>query len=603
LFLPFCLGINKVDIYFLNRLVAMGAFVRMGDKSKMYLCQKVSDLKKWLYQQYDEQWARDLARSLSVHPLLGAVLAQRGITSVEAAKGFLKPNLDDLHDPYLMQDMDKAVRRLNRAIIAKERILLYGDYDVDGTTCVALMYAFVRNFYTNIDYYIPDRDSEGYGLSAKGIEYARAEKCTLLIAMDCGIKGHASVALANSYGIDCIVCDHHTPEGGLPDAHACLNPKRPDCNYPFKDLSGCGIVFKLAQAYASYNSMPVQELAGLLDFVVLSIACDVVPMVGENRILAHFGLEKLNRSPRLGLWALINKCGRSYPLSISDLVFGLGPMINAAGRLGDARDAVRLMLSLDRNHALDAAERLAALNRERKTVDAATTAEARSMATDMLQQSDLHTLVLFNPEWHKGIVGIVASRISQELHRPTIVLTLSDGLAVGSARSVEGFDLYGAIHSCGDIFHSFGGHAHAVGIQMPADNVPVLRQTLEGHARAHMTTESKQPSLEIAAEMTLDQANEVLWRDINRLAPFGPGNMNPVFVARDVQDSGRSRFLENNHVRISAQQGNTKQSAIGFGMAAQFREVRHRTFDMAFNLREEQWQDRTTISLHLKDLH
>ncbi len=520
-----------------------------------------------------------------------------------AAQAFLNHSLDDLHDPFLMQDMDKAVRRLNRAIIAKERILLYGDYDVDGTTCVAMMYVFICNFYGNIDYYIPNRDTEGYGLSAKGVAYAHTEKCTLLIAMDCGTKDHTSVALAKEYGIDCIICDHHTPEGDLPDALACLNPKRPDCPYPFKDLSGCGIAFKLAQAYASYNSMPVHELASLLDFVVLSIACDVVPMVGENRILAHFGLERINRSPRLGLWALINKCGRTYPLSVSDLVFGLGPLINAAGRLGDARDAVSLMLSNDRNHALESAERLAALNRTRKTVDLATTLDATQMARQMLAQTDLHTLVLLGKDWHKGVLGISASRISQDLHRPTIVLTESGGRAVGSARSVEGFDLYQAVRQCGDIFHSFGGHAHAVGIQMPIEKVPFLRQKLEEYARTNMTSEAKQPMLEIIAEIELEQISPELLHDINTLAPFGPGNMNPVFVARDVQDSSKSKVLANNHVRIVAQQGTTTKSAIGFGMAAQFQQVRHRPFDMAFNLREEQWQGRPTISLQLKDLH
>ncbi len=530
-------------------------------------------------------------------------MASRGVSTLQEAQAFLSPSLDQLHNPFDMRDMDKAVRRLNRAIIAKERILLYGDYDVDGTTCVAMMYAFIRTFYTNIDYYIPDRDTEGYGLSAKGVEYARTEKCTLLIAMDCGIKDHASVALAKGYGIDCIVCDHHTPEGELPDTVACLNPKRPDCPYPFKDLSGCGIVFKLAQAYASYNSMPVQELAGLLDFVVLSIACDVVPIVGENRVLAHFGLEKINRSPRLGLWALINKCGRSYPLSVSDIVFGLGPLINAAGRLGDARDAVRLMLSHDRSHALESAERLSAINRTRKTVDAATTQEAMQMARNMLAQSDSHTLVLLGNNWHKGIVGISASRISQDLHRPTIVLTESGGRAVGSARSVEGFDLYRAVDQCGDIFHSFGGHAHAVGLQMPIENVPLLRQNLEKYARTHMTSEAKQPTLEVISEIDFDQITAELLRDINRLAPFGPGNMNPVFSAREVQVTSKSKILENNHVRVVAKQGTNTQSAIGFGMAAQFQQVRHRPFDMAFNLREEQWQDRTTIGLHLKDLH
>ena len=534
--------------------------------------------------------------------LLASVLVQRGIENQADAARFFSPNINDLHDPFLMQDMDKAARRLNRAIIAKERILLYGDYDVDGTTSVAMMYAFLRNFYTNIDYYLPDRDKEGYGISNAGIEYARETGCSLLIAMDCGIKNNEEVVLAAQYGIDCIICDHHLPEGELPPAVANLNPKRSDCPYPFKDLSGCGIAFKLAQAYALYNSTPAQELVGLLDFVALSIACDIVPMVGENRILAHFGLEKVNRAPRLGLWALINKSGRSYPLTVSDLVFGLGPMINAAGRLGDARESVRLMLSLDRNSALEAAEQLVQRNRQRQAVDVSATAAARERVKTMLETQAHHTVVLFDSAWHKGIVGITASRISDDFHKPTVILTESDGRAVGSARSVPGFDLYSAMQHCAALFYSFGGHAQAVGLQLPLENVDAFRQKLEAYAAELAQKGVLEPVLDIVGEIKLEQITPSFFKEVNRFCPFGPENMNPVFMATGVEDTGKSRRLANNHVRLSIRQGNTTLSAIGFGMADLFEQVRNRPFDIAFNLREEQWQGNTIISLQVKDM-
>lgn len=559
-------------------------------------------MKKWLFPQIETSRVQALAQQLDMEVLLASVLVQRGITDTTLAQQFFDPNLNDLHDPFLLTDMDKAVRRLNRAIIAKERVLLYGDYDVDGTTSVAMMFAFLRNFYTNIDYYLPDRDKEGYGISTTGIEYARETGVQLIIAMDCGIKDNTSIALAAQYGIDTIVCDHHVPEGDLPPACAVLNPKRSDCAYPYKDLSGCGIAFKLAQGYALYNATPAQELAGLLDFVALSIACDIVPITGENRILAHFGLEKINRAPRLGLWALINKSGRVYPLSISDLVFGLGPMINAAGRLGDARESVRLMLSVDRNSALDAAGHLVQRNRQRQAVDLTATAKAREMAQQTVAEHNPGTLVLFHPDWHKGIVGITASRISEDFHRPTVILTESEGRAVGSARSVPGFDLYAAMQTCEHLFYSFGGHEHAVGLQMPLDNIEAFRTQLELYAQHHNTLARLEPALDIAGEIQLSQITPAFFKQLNRFGPFGPGNMNPVFVARQVVDTGKSKRLANNHVRLSIRQEDTTISAIGFGLAEAFEQVRHRPFDIAFNLREEQWQGNTIVSLQLKDV-
>ena len=426
-------------------------------------------MKQWIIPETDSGTVTLLCNALNIEPILGTVLAQRGIKTIEAAERFFKPDLAHLHDPFLMRDMDAAVQRLNLAMQQDERILLYGDYDVDGTTSVALMFAFLRTFYKNLDYYLPDRDKEGYGISLAGVEYARETGSTLVIAMDCGIKAQAEVALAATYGIDFIICDHHLPEGDLPAAVAVLDPKRSDCPYPNKELSGCGITFKFAQAFALSNNTPAEELAGLLDFVALSIACDIVPMDGENRILAYHGLRKMNMAPRLGLWALINKSGRNYPLNVNDLVFGLGPLINAAGRLGDARESVSLMLSTDRNSALEAAGHLLLRNKQRQQVDLSATTAARLRAKADHEHHGNKSIVLFDASWHKGVIGITASRLSEDFHKPTVIITESEGRAVGSARSVPGFDLYEALHSCGEFFHSFGGHAHAAGLQMPLE--------------------------------------------------------------------------------------------------------------------------------------
>jgi single-stranded-DNA-specific exonuclease len=559
-------------------------------------------MKRWIIPETNAGTVAMLCNQLNIEPILAAVLVQRGIASEEAADRFFHPSIAYLHDPFLLRDMDVAVQRLNAAMQQDERILLYGDYDVDGTTSVALMFAFLRSFYKNLDYYLPDRDKEGYGVSIAGVEYARETGCSLVIAMDCGIKAQAEVALAASYGIDFIICDHHLPEGGLPAAVAILDPKRTDCPYPNKELSGCGITFKLAQAFALYHNTPAEELVGLLDFVALSIACDIVPMDGENRILAYHGLKKLNMAPRLGLWALINKSNRSYPLNINDLVFGLGPLINAAGRLGDARDSVKLMLSTDRNSALEAAGHLLLRNKERQQVDLSATTSARLRAKADHLDNGNKSIVLFDASWHKGIIGITASRLSEDFHKPTVIITESEGRAVGSARSVPGFDLYAALHSCGDFFHSFGGHAHAAGFQMPLEKVAAFAEKFEMIVRQNMTDEAQQPILNICGEIQFDQITPEFWQSLKRFEPFGPMNMNPIFAAYGVRDSGKSRRLDNNHVRLSLQQGNTTFSAVGFGLADAFEKVKGRPFDIAFNLREEQWQGQTMVSLMIKDV-
>jgi single-stranded-DNA-specific exonuclease len=502
-----------------------------------------------------------------------------------------------------MEDMQAAVERLDVAIQKGQRILLYGDYDVDGTASVAMMYAFLKPFYSNIDYYLPDRDKEGYGVSLTSIEYAQKSGCELIVAMDCGIKANDAVDLANSYGIDFIICDHHLPEGELPAAVANLDPKRPDCNYPYKELSGCGIAFKLAQGYAEYHDTPVHELESLLDFVALSIACDIVPMTGENRTLAYYGLKKLNFEPRLGIWALINRSRRTYPLNISDLVFGLGPLINSAGRIADAREAVQLLLSGDRTSALEAAARLVERNKTRQEVDLEAVTSARIKAKEQMLNGTPASIVLFDHQWHKGIIGITASRISEEFHKPTVILTESDGLAVGSARSVPGFDLYGALQSCEHLFSSFGGHAYASGLQMPLENIPLFSDQFEASVQKTLAESSKYPSLEIVGEISFDQIDLTFWKTLKKFAPFGPLNMTPVFIAKGVVDTGKSKRMENNHVKMCLKQGKKVFNAIGFGLAEQFESCKNRPFDVAFSIREEQWRGENYLSLVVKDLH
>lgn len=535
-------------------------------------------------------------------PLVCRLLVQRGLHDTNAIRHFFQSATADLHDPFLMRDMDAAVERLDTALQSGERILLYGDYDVDGTTSVAMMYAFLSPLTTNLDYYLPDREKEGYGLSLQGVEYARQHACTLLIAMDCGIKGNEAVDLARRYGIDVIICDHHLPEGDLPAAVANLDPKREDCPYPFKELSGCGIAFKLAQAYALKQTTPVEELFPLLDLVAVSIACDIVPMIGENRVLTSLGLQRLNRHPRTGLWALIHSLNRPHPLTVSDLVFGIGPTINAAGRLGDARDAVRLLLASDKNSALLDAQHLVQRNAERRRVDYATADDARRRFCALPDWQARKSIVLFDAAWHKGIIGISAGRMVDDFHRPTVILTESNGRAVGSARSVRGFDLYAALQHCEDLFYSYGGHAHAAGMQMPLENVEPFAERFEKIVCNTIMPEAEAPVMEIAAKIELSQITPEFWSALRRFEPFGPFNLNPVFWAENVLDTGKSRLLDNNHVRFSIRQPGNRQvyQGIGFGLGKDFENLRRHPFDIAFNLREEHWHGEHIIGIMVK---
>ena len=548
--------------------------------------------------------AQSLSTALDIPLLFGQLLRQRGIESPEAAQSFFKSSLADLHDPFLMKDMDLAVERLDHALKHGERILIYGDYDVDGTTSVAFMYAFLSRYYRNLDYYLPDRDKEGYGVSLEGVEYARANGISLMMSIDCGIKSHEAIAQAKAYGIDFIVCDHHKPEGELPEALANVDPMRPDCPYPFKGLSGCGVAFKLAHALSIRNNTPVEELLDLLDLVAVSTACDIVPMTGENRILVHFGLQKLNHNPRVGIWALIQQMNRPGPVKVSDLVFGIGPMINSAGRLGDARDAVRLLLSADRNSAQEKARQLASRNRERRVVDQQSAQEAREMVDAQIDLADRRSIVLFKPEWHKGIIGITASRISELYFRPSVILTLSNDRAVGSARSAGGMDLYKILRACEDLFYSFGGHANAAGMQMPPENIPAFTERFEKLVEEQLNGEALREELELHAELRLEDITGNLMHHLRRFEPFGPGNRSPVFYARGLVDTGRSRPLQDNHVRLSLrhQHGTKTMSGIAFGLADRFEALRNGVFDIAFSVREEMWQGQRTLSLQVKDI-
>jgi len=560
---------------------------------------------RWIVLPANEPLALRLSMELRIPLLLSRLLTQRGITSVESAQSFFYPDLYDLHNPFLMNGMDTAVARINTAVEKRERILLYGDYDVDGTTSVALMYSFLSGFHRNLDFYLPDRDKEGYGVSVAGIEYARQTNCKLIIAMDCGIKANDAVTLAKSYGIDFIVCDHHLPEGGLPDAIANLDPKRPDCPYPYKELSGCGIAFKLVQALAMHHNMPVEELTSLLDLLAMSIACDIVPMTGENRVLTHFGLLCLQYHPRTGIAALLEYLQKKPPFTINDLVFGLGPIINAAGRLGDARDAVYTMLAEDAEMAKKAAGELAVRNEQRRAVDHATTVAAKIRVQESPEWEKKKSIVLYDPLWHKGIIGITASRMTETFHRPAVVLMLSADRAVGSARSVPGFDLYAALRKCEDLFYHFGGHEHAAGLQMPPENIPAFTERFEKIAQEQMTPENSVPMVEICSAIRLEELTPEFIRLLSQFEPFGPGNRNPVFSATNVIDTSKSRLLNNNHVRLSLRHADSEQifKGVGFGLGEAFSALKaNQPFDIAFNVREEEWRGERSITLYVKGI-
>lgn len=560
--------------------------------------------KQWKLTEIQPDLVKSLQEELNIDAIFCSLLVQRGIHSAIAAKSFFSPSLDNLHDPFLMQDMTKGVLRLHEAIQQKQKILLYGDYDVDGTTSVALMYSFLSQQKAVLDYYIPDRYKEGYGISVEGIRYAEEKGVALIIAMDCGIRAEKQALLAKEAGIDLIICDHHLPGEQLPEAYAILDPKRSDCNYPFKELSGCGVAFKLTQAYVQQYDLPKEQWESLLDFLVISIAADIVPMVEENRILAYFGLEKLNRTNRLGLKALIDHSKRERPLSITDIVFGLAPMINAAGRMADAEKSVQLMLSNTKNVAADYTRVLNYRNDLRRDFEQRITKEANELFVQAEDWEGRKSIVLYQEHWHKGVVGIVASRMVESYYRPSIILAKSGNLVVGSARSVRGFDIHEAISMCSDLLINFGGHKYAAGLTLHPENVQAFTDRFEGVVQVTITTEQTQAEIDVSATLTFNEIDAKFLKTLARFAPFGPGNRNPVFQSLGVSDTGYSRVLKKEHLSLALQQDNSQSfKGISFGQAGVAKKVYTRQpFDICYNLRENRWKGKTFLQLMIKDM-
>lgn len=554
-----------------------------------------------------EEAAGELAEKTGCGPMVAGLLLSRGIRTESAAKRFFRPMLNELIDPFLMNDMDVAVDRLNDAMGRKERIMIYGDYDVDGCTAVALVYRFLQQFYSNIDYYIPDRYDEGYGVSRKGVEHARDKGVKLIIVLDCGIKAVNEIAYAKSLGIDFIICDHHVPDELMPPAVAILNPKRPDTTYPFAHLSGCGVGFKLMQAFAKNNGIPFARLIPLLDLCAVSIASDIVPVVGENRTLAYHGLRQLNQNPSVGLKAIIDVCGLTgRELTMSDIVFKIGPRINASGRMQNGREAVELLVEKDFQRAKKEAGNINEYNEQRKDVDKQMTEEANQILAKLESQSHRKSIVIYDANWKKGVIGIVASRLTEIYFRPTVVMTMGDGMATGSARSVAGFDVYDAIKSCRDLLLNFGGHTYAVGLSMREENVPEFRRRFQQYVDEHIQPEQTQPILNIERELDFRDINKKLLSDLKRLAPHGPMNPKPIFCTRNVYDYGTSKVVGKNQEHIKLELVDTKSSnvvnGIAFGQSYAARYIKSkRSFDIAYTIQENAYK-RGEVQLQIEDI-
>ncbi len=555
----------------------------------------------------DAAAAAQLAADIGIHPALGSLLLERGIRDAAAARRFFHPQLSELHDPFLMNDMQTAVERINKALAGKERILVYGDYDVDGCTAVALVYKFLRQFCSNIDYYIPDRYEEGYGISKKGIDFAAATGVRLIIVLDCGIKAVEEIAYAKSLGVDFIICDHHVPDSELPDAVAILNPKRTDNRYPDTNLSGCGVGFKLMQAFAQSNGIAQGRLVPLLDLCVVSIASDIVPITGENRILAYHGLRSLNTNPGTGLRAIIEVCGLGdRELTMNDIIFKIGPRINASGRMQSGGEAVALLVENDFTEAMEQAERINLYNEARKDLDRQMTEEAVELVRDLPGLDDRRAVVIYNEEWHKGIIGIVASRLTEQYYRPAVVLTRSEDLATGSARSVSGFDVYKAVQSCEDLLENFGGHTYAAGLSMKVENVPEFSRRFEAYVAEHIKDEQTQATLDVDAVLDFKDVNFDFYRQLKRFAPFGPGNARPVFCTFRVYDYGTSKVVGRGQEHIKLElvdnKSNTVMNGIAFGQSSQARLIKTKqAFDIVYSI-EENTHKRGDVQLQIEDI-
>ena len=550
---------------------------------------------------------KDLGEKLGISPILASLLIRRGITTESAAKRFFRPQLADLINPFLMKDMDAAVDRLNDAMGHKERILVYGDYDVDGCTAVALVYKFLRQFYSNIDYYIPDRYDEGYGVSKKGIDFAKETGVKLIIILDCGIKAIEEITYAKEQGIDFIICDHHVPDEVMPPAVAILNPKRPDDSYPFKNLCGCGVGFKFMQAFAKNNNIPFSRLVPLLDFCAVSIAADLVPVVDENRILAFHGLKQLNQNPSLGLKAIVDICGlNGRELSMSDIIFKIGPRINASGRMENGKKSVDLLVEREYSLALDQAKHIDEYNEQRKDVDRQMTEEANQIVARLESQKHQSSIVLYDEHWKKGVIGIVASRLTEIYFRPTVVLTRDENLATGSARSVAGFDVYAAIKSCRDLLLNFGGHTYAAGLTMKWADVKEFRKRFQAYVEEHIEPEQREAILDIDAVIDFKDITKKLHTDLKRFAPFGPGNPKPLFCTLDVYDFGTSKVVgrEQEHIKLELvdSKSNNVMNGIAFGQSASARYIKSkRSFDIAYTIEDNVFK-RGAVQLQIEDI-
>lgn len=555
----------------------------------------------------EQKAAKELGDKLNISPILAQLLIRRGITTESAAKRFFRPQLADLINPFLMKDMDVAVDRLNDAMGRKERILVYGDYDVDGCTAVALVYKFLQQFYSNIDYYIPDRYDEGYGVSSKGLKYAQDTGVKLIIILDCGIKAIQEIAYAKTLGIDFIICDHHVPDEQMPDAVAILNPKREDDSFPFKHLCGCGVGFKFMQAFAKNNGIPFSRLIPLLDFCAVSIAADIVPVCDENRILAFHGLKQLNNNPSVWLKAIIDICGlNGREISMSDIVFKIGPRINASGRMENGKKSVDLLVEKDFSTALRMAHHINEYNEQRKDIDKQMTEEANQIVSKLDSMNHRSSIVLYDEHWKKGVIGIVASRLTEMYFRPTVVLTRDGDLATGSARSVTGFDIYSAIKSCRDMLINFGGHTYAAGLTLKWDDVPLFRKRFQHYVEEHIQPEQVEAILDIDAQIDFKDITKKLHNDLKKFSPFGPLNPKPVFSTVDVYDYGTSKVVgrEQEHIKLELvdSKSPTVVNGIAFGQSESVRYIKSkRSFDIAYTIEENVFK-RNAVQLQIEDI-
>jgi single-stranded-DNA-specific exonuclease len=563
--------------------------------------------KKWVIKPRGEkEQIEALAKQLNIHPILVNLLVQRGHSTYEKAKEFFRPELKMLHDPYLMKDMEKAIARIDKAIAGKEKIMVFGDYDVDGTTAVALVYTFLKKRYPLVDFYIPDRYKEGYGISNRGIEWADEQGISLIIALDCGIKSIDKIEYAKTFGIDFIICDHHRPGAELPDAVAVLDPKRNDCDYPFKELSGCGVGFKLIQAYVMAHKLEFSELEEYLDLVAISIAADIVPIVGENRILTYYGLKRLNSKPRPGIKAILDISGNSRELTVNDVVFTIAPRINAAGRIESGNQAVELLISEKPDEAMSHGEEINKKNTTRKNLNETITREAMTLIEQDTKFKDRKSTVLYNPKWHKGVIGIVASKLTDEFYRPTIILTKSNGVAAGSARSVKDFDIYNAIESCSDLLDQFGGHMYAAGLTMKEENIEAFKDRFEEIVCATIEDRMLIREIEIDDVISLGDINASFFNILKQFAPFGPGNMSPVFMSQEVYDRGDVRVVGNNHLKLSLIQKDQSRKvvdSIAFQLGKHFDRIcGNESFHVCYHIEENTFNGRTNLQLNVKDI-